>query len=164
MVYQPSSGNLGSGRGRGREFGSWSQHDPRLSIVDVASQMVPHGSGTPSLFAGRGLPNVSDSQSPSWSAVGMIPGIPNGGMDTLHSLGMQRSLRTSLAPSLNIGIPRQRCRNFVERGFFLRGDMCPMEHGVNRIVVEDVKVCDTSFSWSKFCHLYHLSCLLWNLH
>ncbi|MBA0769150.1 hypothetical protein Gotri_017913, partial [Gossypium trilobum] len=26
-----------------------------------------------------------------------------------------------------------------ERGFCLRGDMCPMEHGVNRIVVEDVQ-------------------------
>ena len=34
-VYQPLSADLGSGRGRGRESGSWSQHDPRLSIVDI---------------------------------------------------------------------------------------------------------------------------------
>ncbi|XP_057485017.1 zinc finger CCCH domain-containing protein 41-like isoform X2 [Actinidia eriantha] len=120
--YQPLSADLGSGRGRGRESGSWGQHDPRLSIVDIASQMVPQGSGTPSLFAGRGLPNVSDSQSPSWSAFGLIPGIPNG------------------------GIPRQRCRDFEERGFCLRGDMCPMEHGVNRIVVEDVQVMEVTYN------------------
>uniref|UniRef100_A0A3Q7F880 C3H1-type domain-containing protein n=1 Tax=Solanum lycopersicum TaxID=4081 RepID=A0A3Q7F880_SOLLC len=30
-------------------------------------------------------------------------------------------------------------RDFEERGFCLRGDMCPLEHGVNRIVVEDVQ-------------------------
>ena len=163
-VYQPLSADLGSGRCRGRESGYWNQCDPRLSIGDIASQMVPQGSVTPSLFAGRGLPNVSNSQSPSWSAFGLIPGIPSGGTDAFHSLGKQRSLRTSIGPLLYIGIPRQRCRDFEERGFCLRGDMCPMEHGVNRIVVEDVQVCDTSFSWSKFCHLYHLSCLLWNLH
>ncbi|XP_057464365.1 zinc finger CCCH domain-containing protein 41-like [Actinidia eriantha] len=138
-VYQPLSADLGSGRCRGRESGSWSQCDPRLSFGDIASQMVPQGSFTPSLFAGRGLPNVSNSQSPSWSAFGLIPGIPNGGMDTLHSLGMQGSFRTSIGPSLNIGIPRPRCRDFEERGFCLRGDVCPMEHGVNRIVVEDVQ-------------------------
>ncbi|KAL6994388.1 hypothetical protein U1Q18_012493 [Sarracenia purpurea var. burkii] len=137
-VYQSFS-DLGSGRGRGRESGSWSQLDPRFNIVDIASQIVQQGSVTPSLFAGRGLPNVSNSQGASWNAFGLMPGIPNGGMDTLHSLGLQGMLRPSISPSLNIGIPRQRCRDFEERGFCLRGDMCPMEHGVNRIVVEDVQ-------------------------
>ncbi|GJR02142.1 zinc finger CCCH domain-containing protein 41 [Tanacetum coccineum] len=33
---------------------------------------------------------------------------------------------------------QQWCRDFKEQGFCLRGDMCPMEHGLNRIVVEDV--------------------------
>ncbi|GJZ85497.1 hypothetical protein Tco_0650836, partial [Tanacetum coccineum] len=36
------------------------------------------------------------------------------------------------------GTFQQWCRDFKEQGFFLRGDMCPMEHGLNRIVVEDV--------------------------
>ncbi|GFS35478.1 zinc finger (CCCH-type) family protein [Actinidia rufa] len=107
-----------------------------LALVGVEEGNLVLGAN---MTLGKGLPNVSDSQSPSWSAFGLIPRIPNGGMDTLHSPGMQRSLRTSLAPSLNIGIPLQRCRDFEERGFCLRGDMCPMEHGVNRIVVEDVQ-------------------------
>jgi len=36
-----------------------------------------------------------------------------------------------------MGIGHPRCRDFEERGFCLRGDMCPMEHGANRIVVDD---------------------------
>ncbi|KAL7190341.1 hypothetical protein ACSBR2_022591 [Camellia fascicularis] len=138
-VNQSFSAELGPGRGGGRESGSWSQRDPRFISIDIASQMVPQGSVAPSLFPGRGLPNVSNSQNASWSAFGLIPGMPNGGMETLHSLGLQGTLRPSISPSLNIGLPRQRCRDFEERGFCLRGDICPMEHGVNRIVVEDVQ-------------------------
>ncbi|KAJ0113491.1 hypothetical protein Patl1_02807 [Pistacia atlantica] len=132
-------GDPGPGRGRGRDSGSWNQRDSRFSSVDIASQMVQPVPVAPSLFAGRGLPNVSNSQSASWSAYGLIPGLPNGGLDTLHSIGLQGPLRPPLGSSLNMGITRQRCRDFEERGFCLRGDMCPMEHGVNRIVVEDVQ-------------------------
>ncbi|XP_059670116.1 zinc finger CCCH domain-containing protein 41-like [Cornus florida] len=135
---QSSSGEPGPGRGRVRETGYWSQRDSRFSSVDIASQMVQQGFVPPTLFAGRGLPNVSNAKSASWSAFGLIPGIPNGGLDTLHSLGLQGSLRPPINP-LNMGIPRQRCRDFEERGFCLRGDMCPLEHGVNRIVVDDVQ-------------------------
>lgn len=136
-------GDPGPGRGRGRDSGSWNQHDSRFSSVDIASQMVQPASMAPSLFAGRGLPSVSNSQSASWSAFGLIPGpgVPNGGLDTLHPIGLQGTLRPPMGSSLNMGITRQRCRDFEERGFCLRGDMCPMEHGVNRIVVEDVQVC-----------------------
>lgn len=130
---QAFPGDLGPGRGRGRDSGSWSQRDSRFSS-DIASQLVQ-----PSLFAGRGLPNVSNPQN-SWNAFGLLPGVPNGGLDTLHSIGLQGTLRPPIHSSLNLGIPRQRCRDFEERGFCLRGDMCPMEHGVNRIVVEDVQV------------------------
>lgn len=63
-----------------------------------------------------------------------------GGLDSLHSLGLQRNLRAPINPSMNMGMPHQRCRDFEERGFCLRGDMCPMEHGINRIVIEDVQV------------------------
>ncbi|XWS40705.1 hypothetical protein CRYUN_Cryun17cG0018300 [Craigia yunnanensis] len=136
---QTSSGDSGPGRGRGRDNSSWNQRDFRFNSVDIASQMVQPGCVAPSLFAGRGLPNVSNAQSPSWSAFGLMPGIPNGGLDTLHPIGLQGALRPPMNSSLNMGIPRQRCRDFEERGFCLRGDMCPMEHGVNRIVVEDVQ-------------------------
>lgn len=114
---------------RGR--GNWNQHDPRFNSVDIASRIVPQGP-VPPLFAGRGLPNVSTAYGPSWSAFGLVPGIPNGGLDTLY-----RSMNPSM--NMGLGLPRQRCRDFEEQGFCLRGDMCPMEHGVNRIVVEDVQ-------------------------
>ncbi|MBA0666037.1 hypothetical protein Goklo_002494, partial [Gossypium klotzschianum] len=136
---QPLSGDSGPGRGRGRDNSSWNQRDSRFNSIDIASQMVHPGSVAPSLFAGRGLPNVSNAQSPSWGAFGMMPGIPNGGLDTLHPIGLPGVLRPPMNSSLNMGIPRQRCRDFEERGFCLRGDMCPMEHGVNRIVIEDVQ-------------------------
>ncbi|KAK6256428.1 hypothetical protein SCA6_017733 [Theobroma cacao] len=136
---QTFSGDSGPGRGRGRDSTSWNQRDSRFNSVDIASQMVQPRSVAPGLFAGRGLSNVTNAQSPSWSAFGLMSGIPNGGLDTLHPIGLQGALRPPMNSSLNMGIPRQRCRDFEERGFCLRGDMCPMEHGVNRIVVEDVQ-------------------------
>lgn len=132
-------GDPGSGRGRGRDPVSWNR-DSRFSAVDIASQMVQPGPIPPGLFAGRGLSSVSNSQNASWGAFGLLPGVPNGGIDPIHSFGLQGALRPPLNSSLNMGITRQRCRDFEERGFCLRGDMCPMEHGVNRIVVEDVQV------------------------
>ncbi|XAR51898.1 hypothetical protein NMG60_11006691 [Bertholletia excelsa] len=132
-LNQSSSAEFGPGRCKGREPGSWNQQDPRLSSADIAYQL------NSSLFAGQGLPNVSNSKNASWNAFGLISGSPNGGLDTLHSLGLQRTLRPKISNSLKTGIPRARCRDFEERGFCLRGDMCPMEHGVNRIIVEDVQ-------------------------
>ncbi|PON84245.1 Splicing factor-like protein [Trema orientale] len=139
---QTFSGDPSLARGRGRDLGLWNQRDSRFSS-DIASQVV-QGSIPPSLFAGRGLSNVSNAQTASWNAFGLIPGIPNGGLDAIHSIGLQATLRPPVHSSLNIAIPRQRCRDFEERGFCLRGDMCPMEHGVNRIVVEDVQACSLS--------------------
>ncbi|CAH8309195.1 unnamed protein product [Eruca vesicaria subsp. sativa] len=105
-----------AGRGRG-SYGSWSQRDSRF---DLSSHMVP------GMFGGRGL---AAAQTAPWPGFGMVPGVPNGGLDGFHHL----------QGPLNMGIPRQRCRDFEERGFCLRGDMCPMEHGINRIIVDDVQ-------------------------
>ncbi|KAF9604416.1 hypothetical protein IFM89_006425 [Coptis chinensis] len=118
-------GRLPTGRGRGRASGPWNQHDLKFSsaeTLDFASQMPLLCPPPSSLFTGRGL-----------HPFGMIPGMPNGVLDSLHPLGSQMN------HSVGICIPHQRCRDFEERGFCLRGDMCPMEHGVNRIVVEDVQ-------------------------
>lgn len=129
------------GRGRGRT-GPWSQHDSRFNphdVLDFASQMASQGPGHPSLFVGTGLPNAASTQGSSWGGFGFIPGMSNGIMDPLNPLGLQGALGPTINPSMNLGMPRQRCRDFEERGFCLRGDMCPMEHGLNRIVVEDVQ-------------------------
>ncbi|KAL9231260.1 hypothetical protein vseg_006509 [Gypsophila vaccaria] len=125
-------GEHGSGRGRGR--GRYLQQDSRFGSMNVPSQMAHRGSIPPAMFAGRGLP-ASNAQSASWSGFGLVPTIPNG----INSLGLHGILGPQMNPALNMGIQRQRCRDFEERGFCLRGDMCPMEHGVNRIVVEDVQ-------------------------
>ncbi|KAF8051403.1 hypothetical protein N665_1733s0002 [Sinapis alba] len=125
------SRDSGPGRGRGNNYGSWPQRDSRFNPVDLSSHMVP------TMFGARGLAGVSAAQSAPWPAFGMLNGVPNGGLDAFHHL--QGSLRPPLNASLNMGIPRQRCRDFEERGFCLRGDMCPMEHGINRIVVDDVQ-------------------------
>ncbi|GAB2284258.1 hypothetical protein Dimus_018724 [Dionaea muscipula] len=137
-LNQPFPVEPGPARGRGRGS-SWYQHDSRYTSVDVSSHMGEPGPIPSATFASTGLPNVSNSQSPSWNGFGLMPGIPNGAVDAIHPLGWQGPLRSTLNPSMNIRIPRQRCRDFEERGFCLRGDMCPMEHGVNRIVVEDVQ-------------------------
>ncbi|KAF8037583.1 hypothetical protein BT93_B0462 [Corymbia citriodora subsp. variegata] len=136
---QTFSGNSGPGRGRGRDSGAWNHRDARFNSVDIASQVMQRGSIRPSLFPGRGLPGASNAQNASWGAYGLIPGVPSGGLDALSSVGLQGAFRPPISTSLGMGIPRQRCRDFEERGFCLRGDMCPMEHGVNRIVVEDVQ-------------------------
>ncbi|KAL2528914.1 Zinc finger CCCH domain-containing protein 41 [Forsythia ovata] len=135
---QSLSAEAGHVRGRGREPGSWGLHDSMFGSVDVASPLVQPGSVPSSLFAGRGLPRVSNTKSTSWSTFGLVPRVPNGGLDMLHSNGPQGTFKQFTSP-VNIGILRQRCRDFEERGFCLRGDMCPMEHGVNHIVVEDVQ-------------------------
>ncbi|XP_060891630.1 RNA-binding protein 26 isoform X1 [Labrus mixtus] len=36
--------------------------------------------------------------------------------------------------------PRKRCRDYDEKGFCMRGDMCPFDHGSDPVVVEDVNL------------------------
>ncbi|XP_031475894.1 zinc finger CCCH domain-containing protein 27 isoform X1 [Nymphaea colorata] len=139
-----SFGRPAVGKGRGRGTGIWNVHDSRFNSVeslDFSSSLAPHGPTASSIFPGRGLTNTASTPNASWSAFGMLQGMPNGGLDPLHPLhsGLQGALPRPLNPSISIGLPRARCRDFEERGFCLRGDMCPMEHGVNRIVVEDVQ-------------------------
>ncbi|KAL3624269.1 hypothetical protein CASFOL_033085 [Castilleja foliolosa] len=131
---QSLPGEAGPIWGRGRVPIPWGIRDSRLGLVDVSSQVIQ-----PAMYAGRGFPNVPNAHSAPWNAFGLVPGVPNGGLDPLHPLGIPGAHRPVITPPLNIGIPMQRCRDFEERGFCLRGDMCPMEHGINRIVVDDVQ-------------------------
>uniref|UniRef100_A0A4W4F558 RNA binding motif protein 26 n=1 Tax=Electrophorus electricus TaxID=8005 RepID=A0A4W4F558_ELEEL len=36
--------------------------------------------------------------------------------------------------------PRKRCRDYDEKGFCMRGDLCPFDHGSDPVVVEDVNL------------------------
>ncbi|CAD5182513.1 unnamed protein product [Musa acuminata subsp. malaccensis] len=146
-IFTPATGRppvgKGRGRGRGRSIVSWSQQDCRFNPIDTldfASQVVSQGLPThPGLFVGTGIPNATTTQNASWGTYGFVPGMSNRILDPLQPLGLQGTLQSTIAPLFNMGMPRQRCRDFDEQGFCLRGDMCPMEHGVNRIVVEDVQ-------------------------
>ncbi|RVW46494.1 Zinc finger CCCH domain-containing protein 41 [Vitis vinifera] len=137
-MNQSFSGDSGPVRGRGRDPGSWNQRDldsAKLILLlkwckDLFPQVCMQEGGCLMFQTHRMLLGVG---------LGYFQEIPNGALDSLHSLGLQGTLRPPLSTSLNKSIPRQRCRDFEERGFCLRGDMCPMEHGVNRIVVEDVQ-------------------------
>ncbi|WOL01749.1 hypothetical protein Cni_G10466 [Canna indica] len=138
-----SIGRPSMGRGRGRSTISWVQQESKFSpldTLDFASQVVSQGlPANHGLFVGAGIPNAASTQNASWGAYGFVPGMSNNILDPLQPLGIQGALQPMMTPIFNMGIPRQRCRDFDERGFCLRGDMCPMDHGVNRIVVEDVQ-------------------------
>ncbi|XP_074650039.1 RNA-binding protein 26-like [Tubulanus polymorphus] len=52
-----------------------------------------------------------------------------------------RSVQTDRRPppnNNNIRSARPRCRDFDEKGFCMRGDLCPFDHGLDPVVVEDV--------------------------
>ncbi|KAG6512641.1 hypothetical protein ZIOFF_030766 [Zingiber officinale] len=128
--------------GRGRNIFSLSQQDSRfnpLDALDFPSQVVSQGLHTHASLFGTGIPSVVSAQNSSWGAFGFVNGINNRILDPLQPLGLQGALQPAITPWLNMGMPHQRCRDFDEQGYCLRGDICPMEHGVNRIVIEDVQ-------------------------
>lgn len=133
------------GRGRGRSIGTWAPQDSRFTSIETVefSSAMPQGPVSSNIYPARPISNSGNSANSSWNTFGLIPGMPNGGLEQLHPLhpGLQAGRGPPLNPTigLTMGMGRPRCRDFEERGFCLRGDMCPMEHGVNRIVVEDVQ-------------------------
>ncbi|KAL2896223.1 Zinc finger CCCH domain-containing protein 41, partial [Bienertia sinuspersici] len=129
------SSEHGPGRGRGRDF----LRDSRFGPVDVVSQMAHPGPFNRVCLLEEVCLMFQMDRVHHGMGFGLLPAIPNGAIDAMNPLGLPGILRPQLNPSLNMGIQRQRCRDFEERGFCMRGDMCPMEHGVNRIVVEDVQ-------------------------
>lgn len=129
-------GEYGFGRGRGRDY----QRDLRFGNIDVVSQIVYLGFIFFVMFFGRGLFNVLNVLIVFWNSFGLFFVILNGAIEVINFFGML-IFRSQINFLFNMGIQRQRCRDFEERGFCLRGDMCLMEYGVNRIVVEDVQVC-----------------------
>ncbi|KAI3931229.1 hypothetical protein MKX01_040146, partial [Papaver californicum] len=60
-------------------------------------------------------------------------------MDTFHPFRWYRTLGPPMSRTPRTGMPHQRCRDFEELGFCLKGDICPTDHGVDRIIVEDIQ-------------------------
>ncbi|KAH7415972.1 hypothetical protein KP509_14G069200 [Ceratopteris richardii] len=144
-------GFIGRGRGGTPLLGAREQRSIPVDASDPSALLLPQGfsknafNGRPG--SGRGNP----SHSP-WLGYNRFTGITNNALE--HSLplntGIQGPRNVPISPGgvgMNIGLGlglRPRCPDFEERGFCLRGDLCPMDHGANRIVVEDVQ------SLSKF--------------
>ncbi|KAG6555900.1 hypothetical protein Mapa_002542 [Marchantia paleacea] len=153
--YDGPNGMMRGGMGRGRGLGgSWPPIDQRFPPPpfsdgsEFAPPLLPPGPPTSGFFAGRGIPGRGVPHTP-WPGYGPHPGMGNGPLEHPHPLsgGMQGARGPppmSGGIGLNMSMGRPRCLDFEERGYCLRGDLCPMEHGANRIVVEDVQ------SLSKF--------------
>ncbi|GAB1601738.1 RNA-binding protein 26-like isoform X1 [Argonauta hians] len=47
---------------------------------------------------------------------------------------------SATAPPLNVGSNRPRCRDYDEKGYCMRGDLCPYDHGLDPVIVEDVNL------------------------
>lgn len=134
--------HLPRGQGRGINTGPWGIHDPRFPSYETLdfSSAAPLRSGVTNLYPGRAILNHGKTTNPPWVPFAPLPGLTNGGLEQprLMYTGLQgHGLSLNSTIGIGIGIGHPRCRDFEERGFCLRGDMCPMEHGANRIVVDD---------------------------
>lgn len=56
-------------------------------------------------------------------------------------IDVRRKISRSISPSDEIPAKqnkRQRCRDFEEKGYCMRGETCPWDHGVDPVVLEDI--------------------------
>ncbi|XP_024369007.1 zinc finger CCCH domain-containing protein 27 isoform X2 [Physcomitrium patens] len=121
--------------GRGRGAGSWAGPMPP-PFVDAPPPLPPNAGFFPN---GRGL----GGRGVGWpGGFGHMGGMGAGSLELSHG-GRGPPGVMNLGMGMGIGPVRPRCLDFEERGFCLRGDLCPMDHG-SHIVVEDVQ------SLSKF--------------
>eukprot|EP00897_Mesotaenium_endlicherianum_P007083 jgi/Mesen1/6402/ME000329S05563 len=126
------------GRGMGDGWGP-NGPDPREPGFSGHSQFreFPEiiGQG-PGMFPAPG-PNMHNRGPGPWARLGPGPGGPRpAGMGLLPDPRPGGPGRPG--PGMGAGTRRPRCQDFEERGFCLRGDLCPMDHGANRIVVDDM--------------------------
>ncbi|XP_061164198.1 RNA-binding protein 26-like isoform X2 [Saccostrea echinata] len=110
---------------------SWSKSRSRSRSRErrVYNKQQPDSRGsTPTLDNGKydttsTIPTVG-------SAVYSVPRVEGGYPSESHSQG----LPAVPAPS------RQRCKDYDEKGFCMRGDLCPFDHGLDPVIVEDVSI------------------------
>lgn len=103
--------------------------DSNLPLVPLCPTFIPY-SGSSSLSR----ENISQSHWVQFS------GVSNGSLDQALTGVLQGTKKFSTSAALGPTGGHSKCLDFEERGYCLRGDLCPMEHGANRIVVEDVQV------------------------
>ncbi|XP_046384373.1 RNA-binding protein 26 [Ischnura elegans] len=86
-------------------------------IASVVPVVTPSQTGIPPGAAGPGVPGVAAPQ--------QTPSVPPMGVDGIG------------APEY---LPKRRCRDFDEKGYCMRGDLCPYDHGNDPVVLENVAI------------------------
>ncbi|MCO5610861.1 hypothetical protein L7F22_065103 [Adiantum nelumboides] len=76
-------------------------------------------------YSGKPTASLLNASQSSWPGIGTVP--------HRQLFSLNQAVQTAMSSSTG----RLRCSDFEERGYCLRGDLCPMEHGANRIVVRD---------------------------
>ncbi|MCO5553347.1 hypothetical protein L7F22_006868 [Adiantum nelumboides] len=80
-------------------------------------------------YSGKPTASLLNASQSSWPGIGQFSGtVPHRQLFPLN-----QAVQTAMSSSTG----RLRCSDFEERGYCLRGDLCPMEHGANKIVVRD---------------------------
>ena len=148
--YRGDAPNLrldGMRMGRGRSAGAWVGPMPP-PFADAPPLLPPNAGFFPN---GRGMPG----RGAGWpGGFGPLGGMGPGPMEHAHpGRGPPAAMNLGLGMGMGMGPVRPRCLDFEERGFCLRGDLCPMDHG-SHIVVEDVQVHHASLH----SHLSYSSC------
>ncbi|KAJ3173717.1 hypothetical protein HDU88_002806 [Geranomyces variabilis] len=82
---------------------------------------------------------------PEWGPPHMVPGMQGPDRDPRYmDRGRMpdrqggRGMPPMRGAFMNGRVARRPCRDYEERGYCLRGDACPYDHGVDRIVVDDL--------------------------
>ncbi|CAJ0845570.1 7613_t:CDS:10 [Entrophospora sp. SA101] len=98
---------------------------------------------------GNGYASASGRWINEWSGNGMSAPVNDryddrrlraGRVGTVGSRGGSVMINRAGYPENRPTGRRQRCRDYDEKGYCMRGDLCPFDHGADRIVVDDVQL------------------------
>ncbi|XP_037544195.1 RNA-binding protein 27 [Nematolebias whitei] len=110
--------------------GSQQQHPPPLVMpLPTVPHPFPSSSSSSGVPGAGGVPvatpaHLPDSTTDSWSNYYNAP----------RQDGVGK-------PFINKSVPlKQRCRDYDEKGFCVRGDLCPFDHGNDPLIVDDVNL------------------------
>ncbi|XP_061754649.1 RNA-binding protein 27 isoform X1 [Nerophis ophidion] len=135
------------GKSRGRDFKS--KFEAERKDIDGYNSSSTGGSQQPQQHTSSLLPTpphpfLSNAGGPP--GLGGLPAVtpahmPDGTTDSWSGyFGAKRQDGIS-KPFSNKSLPRkQRCRDYDEKGFCVRGDLCPFDHGNDPLIVDDVSL------------------------
>ncbi|KAG8225803.1 hypothetical protein J437_LFUL005610, partial [Ladona fulva] len=129
-----------SGAGTPTQDSNHGDVDMRLTTTSQSIQSVVSAAPPPPGVVPTGVasvvPVVTPSQAgvPPGTAGSAVPGVP-----TPQQAASVPSLAVDGGGSTAY-IPKRRCRDFDEKGYCMRGDLCPYDHGNDPVVLEDVSL------------------------